>query len=199
MTFAGCRRKAAGTRRTHPGRLARGVQQTMPDRSTCVEFAPLPGVIAACAAMHLRLVQYGRIVLRGADGTSVPTDSFDIPERIEFTGVEGEAAWALHRCVIRLPEVRMRFLLQTFYRDGCAAQWPNLSVQRKVELLSARDGLTDDLNAKLRRHNRAVRDPVPIVNWRDFEGIRERSIRILCNNEAVAAAQHPNPTQQVRA
>jgi hypothetical protein len=138
---------------------------------------------AACAAMHRRLVLWGRIWLRGSRAGASPDPDAD-SDRAEFTGDEAALADALHSRVIALPEVRQRFVLQVFYREGAAARWNHLSPTYKLALLA---NMTADVNAGLRQYNREAPDPVVMIRWQDFEGIQERSIRILVNNERVTA------------
>lgn len=131
--------------------------------------------------MHRRLVLWGRIWLRGSRAGSSPDPDAD-SDRAEFTGDEAAIADALHSRVINLPEVRQRFVLQVFYREGAAARWEHLSPTYKRALLA---NMTADVNAGLRRYNREAADPVVLIRWQDFDGIRERSIRILVNSERI--------------
>lgn len=132
--------------------------------------------------MHERLVLYGRIILRDQAKRAAPDPDADRDVSERFTGQQAEEAYLLHLRVVKLPEVRQRFVLQTFYRDGAAARWEHLSPTYCVARLV---DLTAEVNDGLREYNRTGEGRVAIIRATDFEGIRMRSIRILVNSEAL--------------
>ena len=150
----------------------------MPDGS--IERA---GILAACDRMHSRLVAWGRIILAGGNGPREKWESDDdLMGKRDWTGAEMDAARQLHSAVIRLPEVRQRLVLQVFYRERMAEWWGDVHPERRFAV--ARD-LTIEVNARIRRYNQDAQDKVASINAADFNGIRDRAVRALVNNERV--------------
>lgn len=134
------------------------------------------------AAMHARLVAWGRIIIIGGKGPRQVWDTDPTRRYYEFTPAEQDAAYRLHILVGQLPEVRHRFVLPTFYRHIEAEGWDDLTLARRTELAGH---MSEEVNKCIRLYARAERQHVPGVTVRDFDGIRLRAIRMLVNREAV--------------
>lgn len=151
----------------------------MPDCLT----QPEPGIHAACADMHDRLIKWGRIIIVGGKGARQKWDDSD-PDRkyFDFTPADHDAAWRLHMMVGQLPEVRHRFVLPAFYRNIEADVWDGLTPQRQLQII--RDRMAAEVNENLRGFTLSTGQWLPRVDEWTFEGIRLRAIRMLVNREA---------------
>ena len=152
--------------------------QVMPDCLT----QPEPGIHAACADMHDRLIAWGRIIIVGGKGDRQKWDSDSTRQHFEFTPTQHDAAWRLHIMVGQLPEVRHRFVLPAFYRHIEADVWDGLTPQRQLQII--RDRMAAEVNENLRGFTLATGQWLPRVDEWTFEGIRLRAIRMLVNREA---------------
>lgn len=138
----------------------------------------------ACAAMHIRLIAWGRIIIVGGKGDRQKWDSDSTRQHFEFTPAQFDAAWRLHIMVGQLPEVRHRFVLPAFYRHIEADVWDGITFNRQMQIIDER--LAPEVNEGLRAFTLATGQRVPTVRPDDFEGIRGRAIRQLVNREGVS-------------
>ena len=156
----------------------------MPDGSQGV------GIEAACNAMHVRLLNWGRIIIVGGKGVRQGWDSDGTRQHFEFTPAQYDAAYLLHIMVGQLPEIRHRFVLPAFYRDIEADKWDGLTPMRQLQII--RERMAAEVNENLRGFALSTRQAQPHVDEWNFEGIRLRAIRQLVNREsAVPIAQQP--------
>lgn len=140
----------------------------------------------AAHQMHIRLVEWGNVQLRGP-GLFNPDDGEpDNLRRVEWTGEQRRRAAKLHSIIIRLPEWRLNIVLQVFYKAGQASHWHTLrpEQQRQIE----RD-LTDELNRRSRNRQRDTGIETPAINPRMFAPLRERAIRVLIDMETLLTAK----------
>ena len=149
----------------------------MPDGSQGV------GIEAACNAMHLRLVAWGAIMLRGGSGPRLAWESDDDQyDRREWSGADQDAARALHSLVIQLPEVRQRLVMQVFYREPCAPYWQTFPFDRQARVC---DDLAIEVNRRIRAYNAQGVGLATTIRSEDFDPVRWRAVRMLVNREGV--------------
>lgn len=144
--------------------------------------------IAACNAMHDRLIIWASISVVGGKGGRQPWDSDPTREWNDYTPAQHDAAYALHIMVGQLPDIRHRLVLPEFYRNVEVKAWNGLTPMRRAHII---EHMTEVVNEGIRDYNRDLRQNAPRINPRDFEGIRNRAIHMLVNRERVGNPQQP--------
>lgn len=142
----------------------------------CIAPIDPSGILAACNRMDGELIKWGRIILAGGNGPSLKYGESDQEaEHFGYTASDYDAAYLLHLAVGRLPQMRQRFVLATFYRQKSAADWGNMSQRRRDEIAA---DLVLIINGKIKGVERTIAAA-------DLDPIRLRAIRVLVNNAAL--------------
>ncbi len=167
-----------------------------------------PWVISEeCAAMHLRLVDWGLCWMRaGGSGDRAPIREsivldHDGKARLEvrgyreqdinlkprnWTGADIRAAELLNYRVIRLPRVHYRVVLQVFYLESSAECWEAIKADERENIVRDLTLWPDHppgVNATIRDYNKSNAATEHEIRPADFMPILHRAVQILCNGD----------------